>query len=282
MDNINITTAKEYDISLQVDDIRIEGKIKVGENGIKLAYSTFTEVPQVFDFSDMSGMTNMNYMFAGCESLTTIPEMNTSEATDMYGMFWFCRALTSIPALDTSKVTTMNQMFYYCQTLTTMPPLNTSNVTDMHEMFCGCSSLTTIPLMNTSRVTDMEEMFYRCESLITVPAMDTSKVTTMLRMFEFCRALTTIPEMDASNVTDANGMLWGCSRLTDLGGFVGLKAALDVSSCTALTHNSLMNIINKVGYVTMSPKTLKLGSTNLAKLSDEEKAVATGKGWILA
>ena len=28
--------------------------------------------------------------------------------------------------------------------------------------------------------------------------------------------------------------------------------------------------------------TLTLGSDNLAKLSDEEKAIATGKGWTLA
>jgi hypothetical protein len=29
-------------------------------------------------------------------------------------------------------------------------------------------------------------------------------------------------------------------------------------------------------------KTLTLGSTNLAKLTDEEKAIATNKGWTLA
>ena len=50
---------------------------------------------------------------------------------------------------------------------------------------------------------------------------------------------------------------------------------------TALTHDSLMSIINNLATVTTT-QTLTLGSTNLAKLSSEEKAIATNKGWTLA
>lgn len=88
--------------------------------------------------------------------------------------------------------------------------------------------------------------------------------------------------MDTSNVYNMDTMFQGCTSLTDLGGFVGLKTNLDLSYCTKLTHNSLMNVINKAADVISSPKTLTLGSTNLANLSDEEKAIATAKGWTLA
>ena len=42
-----------------------------------------------------------------------------------------------------------------------------------------------------------------------------------------------------------------------------------------------MVVINGLQTVT-STKTLTLGSTNLAKLTDEEKQIATNKGWTLA
>lgn len=217
-----------------IDGIQIGGsqaKIKVGENKIKLAFSTFTEVPDVFDFSDV---------------------------TDMWSMFRDCTSLTTIPQMDTSNVTTM----WY--------------------MLSQCDSLTTIPEMDTSKVTQMSSMFWYCTSLTTIPQMDTSKVTQMSQMFEGCSLLTTVPEMDTSKVSDMWGMFWDCPSLTDLGGFIGLKCDLDLSPCTALTHDSLMNVINKASDVTEAPATLTLGVDNLAKLSDAEKAVATAKGWTLA
>ena len=58
----------------------------------------------------------------------------------------------------------------------------------------------------------------------------------------------------------------------------------DVSKCTLLTHDSLMSIINCLKDIsgTGTTKTCTLGATNLAKLTDEEKAIATQRGWTLA
>ena len=136
--------------------------------------------------------------------------------------------------------------------------------------------------MDTSKVSDMYYMFLGCNSLTTIPGMDTSNVTEMDGMFQLCRSLTTVPEMNTSRVTNMNSMFSACYSLTELGGLVGLKVSLDLSSCSKLTHESLLNVINKATDVTTSPATLTLGSTNLAKLSDAEKGIATSKGWTLA
>ena len=65
------------------------------------------------------------------------------------------------------------------------------------------------------------------------------------------------------------------------GGFTGLKVNLNLSSCPLLTKESILNVFNKAANVKSSSKTLTLGSTNLSKLTDAEKAIATNKGWVL-
>ena len=66
-------------------------------------------------------------------------------------------------------------------------------------------------------------------------------------------------------------------------------SAVQFSDCKLLTHESLLNILDALyDYVngeldgSSKNKTLTLGTTNLAKLTDAEKAIATEKGWTLA
>ena len=154
-------------------------------------------------------------------------------------------------------------------------------VPDFGNLFDGATSLTgyTLPVNNPLSCISM---FRNCESLSTISPMDTSRVTSMRNMFLFCDSLTSVSEMNTSLVTDMVDIFSRCKLLTDLGGFVGLKVDLKLSDCSKLSHDSLMNVINKAADVTTSPATLTLGSTNLAKLSDAEKAIATSKGWTLA
>ena len=165
-------------------------------------------------YMDTSQVTNMYAMFYGCSSLVSVPELDTSQVTDMRGMFNGCQALTTIPELDTSQVPNMYAMFYDCSSLVSVPELDTSQVTDMSGLFEKCSSLTTIPELNTSQVTNMYSMFQNCSSLTSIPALDTSQVVNMRGMFYRCSSLTTIPELDTSNVTTMYAMFYVCSSLT--------------------------------------------------------------------
>ena len=199
-----------------------------------------------------------------------------------YGVKFSQSSFREVPEwADFDGVTNMISMFSDCYNLTTIPQIDTSSVTIMQSMFRSCFLLTTIPQIDTSSVTNMQSMFSSCFQLTTIPQIDTSSVTDMSYMFYTCSKLTTIPLIDTSSVTNMTNIFRSCSSLADLGGLMGLKCDIDLSSCP-LTHDSIMNIVNKAGDVTASPKTLTLGSTNLAKLSDEEKAVATAKGWTLA
>lgn len=104
------------------------------------------------------------------------------------------------------------------------------------------------------------------------------------RMFDGANLLETIEclEFDGTKEYNLENSFRNAKELKNLtieGEFIGNN--LNVSDCTLLTHDSLMSIINHLGTITTA-KTVTLGSTNLAKLTDAEKAIATGKGWTLA
>ena len=181
---------------------------------------------------------------------------------------------------DTSSVINMDSMFDSCSSLTTIPQLDTSKVSTMSFIFYNCSKLTTIPQLDTSNVTNMTGVFYNCSKLTTIPQLDTSSVINMDSMFENCSSLTTIPQLDASKVSITRSMFAQCSNLKSIL-MTGMKVDFDISSSTQFEKSDLVTILNNLATVT-STKTLTMGATNLAKLTDEDKAIATNKGWTLA
>ena len=110
---------------------------------------------------------------------------------------------------------------------------------------------------------------------------DSANVTDMSYMFYHCSKLTTIPQLDTSKVTDMNNMFSYCSKLEAIH-MTNINANLSISASTLFTREALVEIIGNLKAQTSGSKTLTMGSTNLAKLTDEDKAVATGKGWTLA
>ena len=172
-------------------------------------------------------------------------------------------------------------MFSDCRNLKTLPLFDTNRAIDMEYMFYFCKSLTTVPLFETNNVNNMNHMFSDCRNLKTVPQFDTSNVRDMSDMFGYCQALKNVPLLDVSKVNDMSWMFSGCSSLINLGGFTGLKQNLDLSS-SPLTTDSVMNVINNAKDMTSSPKTLTLRQDVFNKLSQDQIATATAKGWTIA
>lgn len=124
-------------------------KINVGQYDIKLSYSDFEEVPDIFDFSNT---TKFRYMFNFCQNLKTIPMIDTSLATNLEYMFNYCQNLLYIPNIDISKATSINNMFNTCQRLQYLPELNTSNVVNASGVFASCQDLTSLPPLNFGKL----------------------------------------------------------------------------------------------------------------------------------
>lgn len=93
--------------------------------------------------------------------------------------------------------------------------------------------------------------------------------------------------IDKLMLYEGNGttFMWqGCSNLENITIEGPIEKAFDIHDTTKLTHDSLMSIINALKDLSGSGTSLvlTLGTTNLAKLTDSEKAIATQKGWTLA
>ena len=251
------------------------------------------------------------YAYNGTELDEEIANLDTSNITSMYDMFSGCSSLQTLDLsnFDTSKVTNMSYMFNNCQKLTTLDLSNfdTSNVTNMSDMFDYCQQLTNINIssFNTSNVLNMSRMFNSCSRLLdlNLSNFDTSKVTDMSNMFENCYDLTTILGIiSADNVKNLNAMFNRCNLLTNFSGLLNLGQAystassanyyaykVNLSSCTKLTEQSLINILNNLYDIKTKgckAQQVVLGSTNLAKLVSEEGQAALSnaqaKGWTVS
>ena len=304
-----------YEVDKQILNIYLEGGVGTGGGEkakvLKLDIDDTCIVDGTWGAEgiDTSLMTSFLQMFDGCKTLTQVDVSgwNTSNVTDMGYMFQNCSVLQTLDLSNwvTSKVTKMNVMFYGCSSLQTLDVSgwNTSNVTNMSNMFYSCSSLQTLDVTNfdTSNVTTMGSMFYRCSSLQTldVSGWNTSNVTNMSNMFSGCSSLQTldVSGWDTSNVTDTiDSIFYNCNNLNTLIGdrtidevisnnisaLNGLKNTISFRN-TILDRASLRAIINGLADLSStSSQYLLLGSTLIAKLTEEDIAIATSKNWTIS
>lgn len=160
---------------------------------------------------------------------------------------------------DTANGKNFSNMFYACSSLTTIPQLDTSNGTNFGAMFNGCSALTSILQLSTSNGTNFNGMFSACTALTTISLLNMSSMsgTSCINMFYNCTAL--------ENVT--------------FEGTIPVRGNITVfSTCPNLTVESLMSFINALTNMSdTATYTITIGSTNLAKLTEEQIQIATDK-----
>lgn len=259
-----------------------------------------------------SNVTDMSGVFYNCSTLPSLDlsNFNTSNVTSMMQMFLGCGNITTLDfsSFNTANVTDMSNMFQNCSKLLdlNLSNFNTSKVKSMSNMFYGCQKLTLLDLssFNTSNVTSMSYMFNNCLSLTTLKLtnFDTSKVTSFYQTFDRCNKIVSIPKLNASSSTNINNFAYSCKSLTDFGGLENLGQAysttssanygnykLDLSTCTALTEQSIINVLNNLYDIKTkgcNTQQVVLGSDNLAKLTSTEGqqalSSATEKGWTVS
>lgn len=96
-----------------------------------------------------------------------------------------------------------------------------------------------------------------------------------------------IPSLDFANVTAIGNMFNSTSRLMNIGEISNIKiSGININQAVNLNHDTLLRFLNALhDYASEGDTgtyTITFGNINLSKLTDEEKAIATNKGWTLA
>ena len=149
---------------------------------------------------------------------------------------------------ETGIITNAEEAFYYSK----LKKLDLTNLklnlddSSIRKLFQNCSLLTDLNLSNY----DMTALSPRSNSASYYP-------------FYKCNALTNIVTNENTKFPDIN---WSASNF---------------NNCPNLTAESMVNLFNALPTSTKG-YTFTVGETNLAKLTDDQKAIATSKGWTLS
>lgn len=264
-------------------------------NGMKFKGSSVFN-PEDFD---VSGVSNFSEMFLDCMFLKELDlsSWRPINATSMNGMFYGCMYIEMIDlsGFDISAVKELSGLFSNCQSLTTLKldGLNPSSATTLSSLFYNCYALPSIDLSgwSVSEVQYATYLFYQCYNIasISLAGWNLIKLTDGSRMFSGCSSLMNLnlSQCNFSRLSDTSSMFYNCKVLTNLNmdGATLPKTDLDnwyLDTCTALTVESLVSVINALPQSDGPSYICRLGSTNLAKLTDDQKAIATNKGWTLS
>ena len=179
----------------------------------------------------------------------------------------------------TKTVTNLDYLFSY-GIQETIPQMDYSSCTSLRYLCQGCSNLTSVPDIDAPNMTEAWAMFRYCAKLENAPKINAPKLLNLGEAFNGCTALKVVPSFDVSSVTSMANTFNNCPNLEEIH-IKNIGVSFDISSSTKFTREALVEIIGNLKAVTTN-RTLTMGATNLAKLTEADRAVATGKGWTLA
>ena len=189
-------------------------------------------IPSPSENTFMNFEDNMEYLFQGCESITSIPSDLFSNIPDTIvnftDTFDGCTSLTSIPGNLFEKAVnaeTFESAFSGCTSLTSIPEnlfANNTKATNFSGVFKECEGLTSIPaglFANNPEVTNFSYAFYRCKNIEAIPDTifdNNQKVTDFSYTFYGLDYITTAPALWERQGVTGTSCFGSCDELLDL------------------------------------------------------------------
>lgn len=189
-------------------------KIDVAAEGIKFSHSTFEEVPEVFDFSNV---TDWSFIFDTCGSLISLPSnLNWGKMTNVVAAFRGTTSLNyevNIEPLDVPSIEGIFQRSNIAKILnlsvqsayTAFNAFESSKLTeigniDLPDTIVVAYAFSNIPIVhfpkiNIPKIADCSFTFYNNQSMQSLEYWDFSNVTNAANMFKGCSALSSIGDV---------------------------------------------------------------------------------------
>jgi hypothetical protein len=206
-----------------------------------------------------------SFSFRGQFDLVAIPEIDCTNVTSLFYSFADCSSLREIhfKNLDIGRFILGNafsRTFFNCRSLKKITGFN--GMTSINLEFADCWNLD-IPYIDTSKMTIMSYYFPRGEGA----------------------KQDTFPEVNLSSISENDVTVWGEDRYKIMAknmSFAGvIKCHLRMIGDN-YTRETMLNLFEHLyDYMDGTTHTIEIGSVSLARLSDDDKSIATNKNWTL-
>ena len=300
----NPTGQIEKDDWVEVKDVKIEeGSVATPfSRSINDEYGWGSTLEKYIDdangwYMKTSLLTDYQNTYNAFKDLTTIPQFNSNgnhykfipnlllpSNTKNLFMYWY--DIVEVPSfLRLEKITDVSNFFAGCYSLRDFKYSgNFSATNSISGLFQQCTNLSGDISINAPNATTANSAFYLCKNINSV-TFTTAPLTIYEQIFLNATKLQSVYNLNLGETSEAQYQPFYCSNLTNITFADGsiINSSTSFSACTKLTVDSILNILNILKDLTGSTSaTLTLGAGNLAKLTDEQKAIATNKNWVLA
>lgn len=235
-------------------------KIDVAAEGIKLAYSTFKEVPEVFDLSNVAIAQSLFYLCYNLNELPALPWKNLTNCIQTFsqtglvipidielpecisvGSMFSITKIASIVRFIAPKAEDANRIFYRTN-------LNSISIIELPNCINFDYTFSDIPIVSFQKIT-------------------APKAQSCIGTFSNNASMQSLEYWDFSNVTVATNMFKGCSALSSIGDVIFLHTSLSLADSPNIdeeTLNRFGGFANAAGESGVAPlKTLGLPAATL-------------------
>ena len=236
-------------------------------------------VPNQITKGEAANVTSLNGVFIENTEIKSFNELrfftgltslyNATKSTSVgnaAGEFYGCSNLESV-TLPAAPITTVAGAFRQCPKLTSLDlsPITSESISVERalQLSSNNTALTYVKLPGIKYTGYTGYTFVRRTGLVTIEiegTVDFSEATSFYNLFAYCSALTNIS-----------------------GTITSISVNMSLSNSPNLTRDSLLVIINGLADMTgKTGKTLTLHATAKARLTNDDKAIATAKNWTIS
>ena len=235
-------------------------KIDVAAEGIKLAYSTFKEVPEVFDLSNVAIAQSLFYLCYNLNELPALPWKNLTNCTQT-----FSQTGLVIPIdIELPECISVGSMFSVTK-IASIVRFIAPKAEDANRIFYR-TNINSISIIELPNCINFDYTFSDIP-IVTFPKITAPKAQSCISTFSNNASMQSLEYWDFSNVTAATNMFKRCSALSSIGDVIFLHTSLSLADSPNIdeeTLNRFGGFANAAGESGVAPlKTLGLPAATL-------------------
>lgn len=207
-------------------------KIDVAAEGIKFAYSTFEEVPEVFDLSNVTIAQSLFYL---CYNLNELPALPWKNLTNCVQTFSQTGLVIPID-IELPECISVGSMFPVTK-IASIVRFIAPKAKDANRIFYR-TNLNSISIIELPNCINFDYTFSDIP-IVTFPKITAPKAQSCISTFSNNASMQSLAYWDFSNVTTATNMFKKCSALSSIGDVIFLHTSLSLADSPNIDEETL-------------------------------------------